>query len=79
MIKEWCCSAFDLITCVIFSGHLLLRYFIKNYGGCHVIIQIAYILKIQIRNREMYLPEVRVFSTMAPRLLINSEEEEEDI
>ena len=36
-------GAFDLFTCIIFSGSSLLRYFFKNYVHCHVIILILYI------------------------------------
>ena len=36
-------GAFDLFTCVIFNGSQFLRYFFKNYAGCHVSIQILYI------------------------------------
>ena len=60
-------GAFDLCTCITFSGCPLLRYFFMNYAGCHVIIQILYIIricKIAISNREIYSPEVSVSSTM---------------
>ena len=51
--------AFDLLilfTCIIFSACQFLRYFFKNYAGCHINLQISdiYIYIFKIRNRETY-------------------------
>ena len=68
-------GAFDLFTCVIFSGCQLAHYCIISSKVTPVVTQLfkfhIYIFKIEIRNTKMYLPEVSVSSTMV-YVLFNS-------
>ena len=56
IIKIWCIWSLNLSNFLCLPVFAL---FLKNYGGHHVILKISYIyiFKIEIRNKETYLPE----------------------